>query len=162
MKEFRLRETKTGEVEMLVSKNQKNNTKVEVTFVVESPDLDLNELTRKMEIKPTKVRTKNDWPDVIKKGVGIPKEYQARCVWEFAEYEYACIEIENVLNKVKRKIEGKQQIIQDVQKQYDAETAVVVDIYCQEMSMPALVLSAEAITFLNSIKAELSFNICIL
>ena len=96
-----------------------------------------------------------------KKGVGIPKEYQARCVWEFAECENACIEIENVLNKVKTKIEGKQQMIIDMQKEYDARTAVVVDIYCQEMLMPVLMLSAEAIAFLNSIKAELSFNICI-
>lgn len=141
--------------------SQNNSTKVEVAFIIESPILDLDEFTRTINIMPTRIRTKNDWPDVIKRGIGIPKEYQARCVWEFAEYEYTCIEIENIFNKVKAKLDGKQQIILGAQKAYDAGTSIVIDIYCREEKMPALILSTEAIAFLNSINTELCFNICI-
>lgn len=142
--------------------SQNNGTKVEVTFIIESPVLDLDEFTRRIDIRPTGIRTKDDWPDVIKKGIGIPKELQARCVWELAEYEYTYIEIENVFNKIKTKLDGKQQIILEAQKIYDAKSSVVIDIYCKEEKIPVLILSTEAIAFLNSINTELCFNICIL
>lgn len=141
--------------------SQNNGTKVEVTFIIESPALDLDEFTRRIDIRPTGIRTKDDWPYVIKKGIGIPKELQARCVWELAESEYTHIEIENVFNKIKTKLDGKQQIILETQKIYDAKSSVVIDIYCKEEKIPALILSTEAIAFLNSINTELCFNICI-
>lgn len=133
--------------------------KVEVSFVADGKDFNLENMTRILEIKPTEIRTKDDWPDAIKNNPNLPEEYQPRHNWVYSKIFYEMYDFtlayQEILSKFKPKIEKLKKLANKEQIDY----AVVLSIDCYDGDFPAMVVDSTMVHFLSDINAEISFDI---
>ena len=52
--------------------------RIKVDFIIEGNNLDLEKLTKVINIFPTETRNIDDWPETIKNSPEIPEELQPR------------------------------------------------------------------------------------
>jgi len=59
-----------------------HNSEINVCFILEGKNIDLNEITKRLSIIPSRIRTLEDWPDAIKNPkFDLPDELKPRFVW---------------------------------------------------------------------------------
>lgn len=82
--------------------------KVEISFVADGKDFNLDNMTKLLEVQPSKIRTKDDWPDVIKNNPTLPERYQPRHSWRYSKIFYEMYDFtlayQEILSKFKPKI----------------------------------------------------------
>ena len=68
--------------------------KIKVDFVIEGKNLDIEKLTKTINIFPTRTRNIDDWPETVKNSPEIPEELQPRYVWCISQEENLCRQVE--------------------------------------------------------------------
>ena len=85
--------------------------RIKVDFIIEENNLDLEKLTKAINIFPTETRNIDDWPKTIKNSPEIPEELQPRYVWCISQEENLCRQVEIPINRIIAQINGKEREI---------------------------------------------------
>ena len=99
------------------------NPEISVCFILSGKNVDLNEITTRLNIATSLTRTLDDWPDAIKNPkIKLPDELKPRYDWEFGiEYENNLI-VKDRFNVLLEFLKGKECIINELKKQFSLET----------------------------------------
>lgn len=118
-------------------------------------NVNLDILTEKLNLQPTRIRKKNEWPQAsIIAGI-------AQDVWELQMGKEECRAVSIQLDKLQDSLYSKVEIIKELSKKYLLETSITVVIEMETGDGPEMVLSKENIAFLSSINAEIGFDLYI-
>jgi len=125
--------------------------KIKVSFCLAGDNDNLDEITKLMEINPTKQRKKEDCPimqfALTTWNLSTEKEYCKAVYWQF--------------DKVLEKLKGKEEIINEICKKYNFEASFTVVVEMLVGNGPELVLTRDIISFASSINAEIGFDLYI-
>jgi len=124
---------------------------VKATFYIAGDEFDIDDVTTRMKIIPTKEMKKSDFP-----ACGLP---HTEWVFKIEEEHADCIE--NTFNKIMAVLIGKEKMISQICTDYNAEVGIVITIYMKKNKRPLLDLSREMISFAASINAEIGFDLYI-
>lgn len=133
--------------------------KVEVSFVAVGKDFDLTNMTSVLEIQPTEVRTKDDWPNAIKNNPNLPEEYQPRHSWSYSKVFYEMYDFTLAYQEILSKFKPKTDTLKKLTNNEEIKYAVVLSIDCYNGDFPAMVVDIPMLHFLSDINAEISFDI---
>lgn len=136
-----------------------NYPSIEVSFTIQAIDLHLEELTKAINIKPTKIRDRNDWPKVIKMNHNLPKEIQPRFVWSLCNKEDKCKKIEVPIRQLISKLEGKEQILIELYEKNDLKMALIIVIHAKTMELPEMILPPDILSYFGNLKVEIGFDV---
>ena len=134
--------------------------KISLSLVGQSGEiLDLDELTKHLDIMPTKTRTLDDWPETIKQPkIELPDWLRPRCVWK-VELEYEeCLAVHFRFEEMVSILRGKEKAINLLSKELHLKAYFTVAIAAHHDRMPDMSLTKENIEFIASIGAEVGFD----
>ena len=122
---------------------------IKVIFCLEADEFNLNQVTERMELIPSEVRTRDSFPT----------EYYVKTIWSLEIIEENCEAVSIVFEKLLDSLKGKEEIIRNICDDYDIEAGFVVVIHCQDGDNPEIVLPREIISFAAAINAEIGFDL---
>ncbi|WP_333638464.1 DUF4279 domain-containing protein [Tissierella praeacuta] len=125
--------------------------KIRVSFYMTGDEFDIEDITRKMNIIPTKTRQKEDFP---------VKEF-AHTEWVLDTEKESCKVVSWQFEKILERLHDKQEIINQICKEKDIKVGFVVTVFMENGDGPEFVLTKEIISFLASINAEIGFDLYI-
>ncbi|MGN9163744.1 DUF4279 domain-containing protein [Tissierellaceae bacterium HCP3S3_D8] len=125
--------------------------KIRVSFYLSGDMLNTDNVTKRINIIPTETRQKEDFPI---------KEFGSN-YWLLETKKESCKAVSWQFDKILEKLHEKEEIINQICKEYDAETGFVVTVFMENGDGPELVLTREIISFLASINAEVGFDLYI-
>ena len=122
---------------------------IKVIFGIFADEFDLDEITRRIGVIPTKARTKDSF-----------RVQTLACTeWVLETGQENVIAIDIQFKKMLKMLEGKADVIKRVCDEYNLETNFVVVIHTMVCEEPELVLSREVIAFAAAINAEIGFDL---
>ena len=138
------------------------NPEIKIYFGFEGQSggiLDLNELTKRLDIVPTETRTLDDWPEAIKHPrVELPDYLRPRCCWTVTlDYE-ECLAVRFRFEEMMGILRGKEDVINSLRKELHLKTDFTIVIAAHHDRMPEMSFTKENIEFIASIGAEVGFD----
>lgn len=135
--------------------------RINVYFVVVGEEYSKEYLSKKLNLVPSRFRTKDDWPETIKNwpvhNPNLPDEYKPRTVWEISTGYDECWAVKLQLKKLLQKLEGKEVVINQLRKELNLSTHIQVSIETTG-NFPEVYLDPESIEFLVKIDASICFG----
>ena len=138
--------------------------KIAVTLCFEGNEVNINEITERLELIPTTVQTPNDWPESIKHpNKELPGEIKPRYTWNYSIQYETCknvsIRFENLLTVLR----GKENIINELKNKFHLSIEFLIGIQAHHFphNMPAVVLTYDILKFTTFIGADISFSMCL-
>lgn len=126
---------------------------IRIDFVLLGERLDFNQITRKLGIQPTKVKSKHDFPDISKQ-MGYAKD-----TWKLSTSQTATFEISEEVRILMRWLESKKEDIVQIQQIFKADVSVNISVHAIEEKQPAYILEKDVIAFLGNIGARAGFDL---
>jgi hypothetical protein len=125
--------------------------KIRVDFNISGDEFDLQYITDRMGISPTKTRTKNECP--------VPAT--ALTYWRLSTDKEVCKAVCCQYEKIMKLLAEKELIINQLCKEYNLKTNFNIVIEMEGNNGPELVLTRQIILFISSICAEIGFDLYI-
>jgi len=122
---------------------------IKVTFYITADEFDLDEVTHRLRITPTKTRTKDSFSPQV----------SAYTVWALEIKEGNCIAVSIVFEKLLTILQDKEEIINRICSDYSTKTGFEVVIHAQDGDLPEIVLPREVVSFAAAINAEIGFDL---
>jgi hypothetical protein len=122
---------------------------INVYFCITANEFDLDEVTRKIGVIPTKTRTKSNFPP----------QGLACTGWVLETGHENCLAVDIQFKKILKMLEGKANIIKTVCGEYNLEASFTVSIHMMHGERPEMVLPREVISFAAAINAEIGFDL---
>mgnify|MGYP005839901331 CR=1 FL=1 len=122
---------------------------IRISFFLTGDEFSIEDVTRKMDIKPTKTREKKDFPI---------KDF-AHTSWELCTQKESCKVVSWQFEKLLKILKGKESIIKQICNDYNIETGFLISIFMINEDKPEMVLTKDIISFLASINAEVGFDL---
>lgn len=124
---------------------------IKIAFCLTGHNFNLNNVTDKMGMTPTKARKKEDFPiQSIKAGV-------AKTYWSF-EIKEENNQIIIPFNKLINTLRKKTKTINSLCNEFNLEADFIVTIYTKKDVVPIIELTKDIMSFANSINAKVSFD----
>lgn len=136
-----------------------NLPKVSVSLCLDSDNENLFELSKYIDVQPTRIRGIEDWPDAIKNNKDLPEKLKPHYAWELKFEDYNCKNIAIPFEKLIEKITGKENKINELVTKNKWEIGIVVTIDTIETDKPYIGINAETIAFANSLNSGIDFEI---
>lgn len=136
-------------------------SEVSVCLTMSGNNVDLDEISEKLDISPTRTRSLDDWPDAIKNPVyELPEYLRPRFTWELNTGYSHCRLVRNKFDELLGCLEGKEYVINSLREQNDLEVSFTVGIHAQhdQCNLPELFLTNKIVTFAASTNADIGFD----
>lgn len=133
--------------------------KVEASLVIEGKNFKLEELTKELDILPTKTRGIDDWPRAIKDNRDLPEELRPRNVWRLSQTENSCRQIKAPIRRIMSLLKGKEQVLLDFCEKYGLRKVLCIVVHGESMNLPELVLSPDIVSCFGKLKVEIGFDL---
>ncbi len=128
-----------------------NLPKIEVCFFFEGDDFDVNDVTDQMQLTPTQIREKKDFPI----------EELAHTEWLLTTEKESCKVVFRQFEKLMKLLVGKEKVINQICSNHKISVGFCVTIWMEDGDKPEIVLTKEIVLFLASINAEVGFDLYI-
>ena len=125
---------------------------IKVSFCLTGNTCNIEYITNKLGLIPTKARRKEDFP-VQSIKAGVAKTYW--CI----EIKEQSIETIPTFNKLINILKEKNETINELCQKFNLDSSFIVTFYTNGDKTPIMELSNEIMTFANSINATISFDI---
>lgn len=127
-----------------------DRTSIRVEFKICSDNMDLSNVTKMMEINPTRSHLKGD---------PIERMYLIRkdTLWTIETSYKETYDLDDVLPQVFNLISDKADIIKSIKKMYDAEIIINIVVNIRDNEVPALYLHEDFLRFAGEIGARVGF-----
>jgi hypothetical protein len=130
-------------------------SKVHVTFRLVGEDFDTDEITRQLDILPTKSRKKNQSPKVL------IENGNAFAYWIFRTEDVESSFVSEEFKKLRDLLSDKKEIILQLCEKYSLETQIDVVISASLESIPEIFLEKEDIEFASFLETGIGFDLSI-
>lgn len=124
-------------------------------------EVNFDQITEKICIKPTRIRTLDDWPEAIKNPkTELPDELKPHYVWQVdIGYESNRL-VRDRFDVMLKLLSEKKDIINDLKNQFSLRASFTIGIHAQhdQCNMPEVFLTQEIIVFAASIGADIGFD----
>jgi hypothetical protein len=127
---------------------------IEVSFILSGVDNHLDEITTKLQIEPSKTRTKDDY-----RAPYYPPEIVLTCDWDLSTGKINERSIDVLFLILMGKLKGKEGVINKLCSDYALGAYFVVIVHAFDAREPALILTRDIVAFAASINAEISFDV---
>lgn len=137
------------------------NSEIKITFCLEGKEVELNEISKCLDVIPSRIRTPNDWPDAIKNPkTELPDELKPRYTWEFEIGYEKCKLVQCKFEKMIEVLKGKETAIIELKEKFALSVGFVVSIHAQhdQCNMPEIFLTQDIISFTAAIGADIGFD----
>ena len=124
---------------------------IRVSFFFLGDEFNIEDITKKIGIIPTKARKKEDFPI---------SEF-AHTEWVLDTKKESCKAVSVPFKKLINMLNGKEIAIRQICNDYNVTVGFLVDIWMENGDKPEMALTKESISFLASIDAEVSFDLFI-
>ena len=124
---------------------------IKVSFFFVGDEFSLSDVTKEMQIVPTKTRQKDSFP--IKE--------LAKTFWIIETDKENCKVVSWQFENLIKILTGKEKIINQICNKYKIKTEFCVTTWMENGDKPEMVLTKEIISFLASINAEVGFDLYI-
>ena len=124
---------------------------IKAIFYFVGDEFNINDVTKKMNIVPTRARNKEDCPI---------KEF-AHTVWSLKTEKETCRAVSIQVEKLIKPLIGKEEIINEICSEYNIETEIIIVISMEGENKPEMVLTKEINSFVSSINAGVGFDLYI-
>lgn len=132
---------------------------IDISFVVEGKNFNLEQLTEEINILPTDIRKQDDWPVAIKNNKHLPANLQPRCIWCISQKENSCRQIEIPIRKIISQLRGREKLLNEFCMKNNLKKVVSITIQGDAMNLPEIVLSADIVSYFGWLGVEISFDI---
>ena len=132
---------------------------IEVSFLIEGKDFDLEHFTKEIGVTPSKTRGIGDWPKAIVNNTNLPEELKPRCEWSLCHMEESCRKVEKAVCVIISKLKGKEQKIIEFCEENELKKGLSITIHAEAINMPEIVFSQDTVSYLGDMKVEISFDI---
>lgn len=122
---------------------------IEVSFLLISDDDNIDVITNRLKIVPSKIRKKESFKI---------KEF-AHTLWELSSGRENCKVVSWQFDKVLSMLLGKEDIINDIMNDYNLEACFVVSVHAENGDGPEVTLTKEIIKFVGKIDATIDFDL---
>jgi len=122
---------------------------IRVSFFFSGDVFDIDDVSTRMNIMPTKTREKKDFP--IKE--------LAHTYWSLKTEKESCKAVSLQFEKLMKLLIGKEILIMQICNNYNIDAGFSIDIWMKNGDKPEMVLTKDIITFLASINAEVGFDL---
>ena len=137
------------------------DSEINIIFCLEGKNIELSEISDRLGIIPSKIRTPDDWPEAIKNPkVELPDYLKPRYTWDLElGYKKGNL-VEERFDEMLDILRGKENIINELKKKFKLNIVFVVGIHAQHDScnMPDIFLTQDIISFVASIGANITFD----
>lgn len=125
--------------------------KIRVSFYILGDQLNVDEVGKKLDILPTRIRLKENFP---------VKEFGTN-TWELRTEAESCKAVEWQFEKILKILRGKEEKIRRVLEEENAEAYFTIAIFMEAGDGPLLELTEEIISFMASINSSVGFDMYI-
>lgn len=126
---------------------------ISVGFCMTSDSADLERISEVLNLTPSRSRRKEAWPRAsIEAGIACDS-------WEIDTEQTTSKSVDAECDKMIDILEGKEEVIQSLCKEYNMKTHFEVVIHMNSMETPAIFLEKETVAFLALINADIGFDI---
>lgn len=133
--------------------SHQNRPLINVEFSMTSDSADLEEITRVLELTPSRTRKKKDWPKAsIDAGVACD-------LWEIESQQITSRLVDAECKKIISLLKGKEELMQALCNKYGMELHFEVVVHMNSFETPAIFLEKETVSFLAKINADIGFDI---
>lgn len=132
---------------------------VEASFVIEGENFEPELLTGEINILPTEIRKKDDWPEAIKRNENLPKDLWPRGVWSICQEERFCNKISSPIYEIVQQLRGKETKIINICKNNCLKIFLIIVVHAETMSLPEMVLPSEIVKYFGELDAEIGFDV---
>ena len=146
---------------MLFDNGVFSDPKINVTFCLVGKEADLSDISKCLNLVPSRTRTPDDWPEAIKNPkTKLPDYLQPRYSWVFDMKYEICNAVRLQFEKMHAILNGKVEIINKLKEKYTLEASFEIGIHAQhdQCNMPEVFLTHEIIAFAASIGADIGFD----
>ena len=128
-----------------------DKTKVSVSFSIYGDDFDLNDVIKRMKIKPTETRIKGLLPE------GGKRE-SIETSWMISTKEEHSFDINDQLNELIVLLEPKKDILVIIKKDFQVNFVFLILIKIENNEKPAIYFDTKTLNFINGINAEIEVD----
>jgi len=143
---------------------KEKNAEISITFCLSGKfgiEVDLNEISERLNLAPARARTPIDWPEAIKNPKNeLPDEYKPKYTWDYDVQYKECKAVSIRFEELLETLRGKEKIINELKERFALKASFLVSIHAQhdQCNLPEVFLTQEIITFVASIGAEIGFD----
>lgn len=116
-------------------------------------------VTKQLSITPTTARGPEDWQASTMQYASMPGWPAPRCEWSYDIKRTHCTDVNISLHTLIDTFHDKVPMIAELKRQMDYATKILIVIHAEQINMPSIGLDRRAVRFLNSIDAEIEFDI---
>ena len=121
--------------------------------------VNLGDITKSLDLSPSKTRNLEQWPDAIKYPKSpLPEGVGTQFTWDLSTGYESCRAVEWRFNELLLQFRGKEQIINELTRKYDLSIGFVVTIKGLAANLPEMSLTNEIVSFAASINGSISFD----
>lgn len=133
--------------------------KINVSFYLEGNEFSKEYIWEKLGLIPSHYRTKKDWPEAILDwpvyNPDLPDEYKPRTVWELMTGYDECMSVTDQLEKMIKRLVGKEDSVNQLCKELNLHITFLVDIKADAGYFPVINLDKEVVAFIAKIGADI-------
>jgi len=133
-----------------------DKTEIMVYFKLYADDFPLEQVTERLEIKPTKTSKKGEIIRKISENENFTRSYSS---WELGTDYKKSLDTGKLINQVIRQLRNKTSVINELKEEFGLESRFVIVIKINEGYTPGLNLDIPVIEFAASIKADFDIDL---
>ncbi len=133
-----------------------DKTEVMVYFKLQADDFPLEQVTERLQIKPTKIFKKGDIIRKISETENFTRSYTS---WEFGTEYKESLDTGELIDQVILQLRDKASVINELKEEFGLECRFVIVIKINEGCTPSLHLDIPVIEFAASIKADFDIDL---
>lgn len=126
--------------------------KVKTSLCIWGDVLNFNDITSDLNVFPTKIRYRDEFPEISKK-MGFAKDE-----WIYSTQKKECNSISTQIDELEKTFENSADKLNEVCKRYSAKITITIMIEAEVGGHPELFLTRENIKFLSSIDSEVGID----
>ena len=140
-----------------------NTPFISASFVIEGKELNLELITKKLEINPSQTRTIPKWPDktVVPdcETEDLEDVLSSKTYWILKTEPTRSLAISDEIEKLLTVLIYKEIAINELRLKYNLKTFIGVSVHMEGENNPELYLSGEIIQFMATINAEFGIDL---
>ena len=136
-------------------KQKMENTKIMIEFSAYGENINLSEITKKMQMNPDVSWEKGE-------RIRDTKALRKETCWMLSTGYQESLDINNQLSELLEKLRPKEIILKELLRDYAVEYKFDIAIKIERKQTPAIYLESETLAFSNSIKAKFDFDLYII
>lgn len=122
-------------------------------------DFEHSFVTKQLSIKPTTARGPDDWQTGTNYYTAMPGWPAPRCEWSYDIKHTHCMDINTLLHTLIDTFKDNIPVIAELREQMAFTSKILIVIHTEQINMPSIRLDRRAIRFLDSIDAEIEFDL---